>query len=381
MRLLVLLWVLSYAAVSAALAAETDLAKFNYKWLIEPKYEDAGSFSEGLWPVKKDGLWGYVDSADNAVIDFRFAKAGSFCNGMVEIAMKDGEKECAGVIDKQGRTILEPRKEFILQHLYFWVWIGDKEAPIPFYNEETKKYGFMNLSRDVKIAANSSFASHFIEGLAPVGSGDYSGFMDQSGNWIIPPHYRRGQIVYSPRNGFFPFRAENGLWGYMNMKEEVVLEPQFSEVGRRLDRSCPRVVVLGKEIGLIDDNLKVIVLDPKYGFDVRKVNFLSAFWAGVVFLEKKEPSRVAVNVEGKILFSLPEEHVEEPIFRAKGYYPIATSDPWISRKPNDLPLKYYLLNDKGEMLLPPIFDRMRASSDGLIAVKSGDCWGLLEITH
>ena len=44
--------------------------KVSYKWLIEPKYEWAFAYSEGLWPVEKDGLWGYVDSADRVVVDF-----------------------------------------------------------------------------------------------------------------------------------------------------------------------------------------------------------------------------------------------------------------------------------------------------------------------
>lgn len=48
------------------------------KILIEPAYEEAKSFSNGLAAVKKNGLWGFVNEAGEMVIEPQFAHAGYF---------------------------------------------------------------------------------------------------------------------------------------------------------------------------------------------------------------------------------------------------------------------------------------------------------------
>ena len=52
----------------------------NGKTFIEPKYEDANSFSMGLAAVKDDGLWGYVNSKDTIVIEKQFIEALNFAS-------------------------------------------------------------------------------------------------------------------------------------------------------------------------------------------------------------------------------------------------------------------------------------------------------------
>jgi hypothetical protein len=42
---------------------------------VEPKYEDASDFSEGLAAVSQDKKWGYIDSSFKSVISPRFASA------------------------------------------------------------------------------------------------------------------------------------------------------------------------------------------------------------------------------------------------------------------------------------------------------------------
>ncbi|NLM61175.1 MAG: hypothetical protein GX193_03755 [Clostridiales bacterium] len=61
------------------------------KMRIEPKFEDAETFSLGFAAVRHGGAWGYIDSSGKTVIDFKFEDAGSFSdNGMAPVKV-DGK--------------------------------------------------------------------------------------------------------------------------------------------------------------------------------------------------------------------------------------------------------------------------------------------------
>ncbi|HEX2640476.1 MAG TPA: WG repeat-containing protein, partial [Pyrinomonadaceae bacterium] len=40
--------------------------------VIEPKYEDAYDFSEGLAPIKVDGKWGFINESGRTIVEPRF---------------------------------------------------------------------------------------------------------------------------------------------------------------------------------------------------------------------------------------------------------------------------------------------------------------------
>jgi hypothetical protein len=44
------------------------------KWLIMPKYEAIGRFSDGVCPVKYNGYWGVIDTSGNVVVDFLYGE-------------------------------------------------------------------------------------------------------------------------------------------------------------------------------------------------------------------------------------------------------------------------------------------------------------------
>lgn len=48
------------------------------KQVIEPEYEDARSFANGVAAVKKNGKWGYIDKNDEMVIENIFSDARDF---------------------------------------------------------------------------------------------------------------------------------------------------------------------------------------------------------------------------------------------------------------------------------------------------------------
>lgn len=93
---------------------EGDLVKFcrKGKWgykdwkgnvVIQPSYEEAFSFSEGLAGVEKNGLIGYISDKENLVINYIYDCGTSFKEGLA--AVSKGEK--SGYIDKKGNVVID----------------------------------------------------------------------------------------------------------------------------------------------------------------------------------------------------------------------------------------------------------------------------------
>lgn len=72
--------------------------------VLSLEYEDAGIPCEGLIPIKKDGLWGYLDMGGAVAIAPQFTEAGSFREGVA--AVKVSGKY--GYIDRTGKELLLP---------------------------------------------------------------------------------------------------------------------------------------------------------------------------------------------------------------------------------------------------------------------------------
>lgn len=77
--------------------------KWGYKdWkgnvIIQPVYDEACNFSEGLACVEKQGKMGFIDKKNNIVIDYKYDSATCFVNGLASVTV--GEK--SGYINKEG---------------------------------------------------------------------------------------------------------------------------------------------------------------------------------------------------------------------------------------------------------------------------------------
>lgn len=189
--------------------------KFGYidvggKIIINPQYEDASNFSEGLARVKVKGKFGYIDCNGKMVIKPQFDEAHNFSEGLACVKI-NGK---FGYIDKTGTVIVNPQ-----------------------YN---KVY----------------FFSDFSEGLACVEVNEKAGYIDRTGKMVIPPKFNIiGTIldkhVYKNDDGTVTvvdddrlcdgmeytstYKFREGLacvlignrYGYINKKGEVIIEPKF----------------------------------------------------------------------------------------------------------------------------------------------------------
>ena len=54
-------------------------------WIVEPRFESAYSFSEGMAAVRLDDNWGYIDSNGNMVIEPKYKDALGFSEGLAPV--------------------------------------------------------------------------------------------------------------------------------------------------------------------------------------------------------------------------------------------------------------------------------------------------------
>ena len=86
------------------------------KMVIEPEFEEARHFSEGLARVKVNGKWGYINESGKIVIKPQFENAREFSEGLARIRLN----KKWGYIDKSGKLVIEPQfikaREFRNRH-------------------------------------------------------------------------------------------------------------------------------------------------------------------------------------------------------------------------------------------------------------------------
>src|SRR5262245_25237167 len=75
------------------------------KIVINPQFERAYGFTEGLAPVMLGGRIGYIDTDGKFAVNPQYEDAFSFYEGLA--AVKAGGR--LGYIDKEGKTVIEPQ--------------------------------------------------------------------------------------------------------------------------------------------------------------------------------------------------------------------------------------------------------------------------------
>ena len=191
------------------------------KIVIEPVWEAADQFSEGMAGVQKDCIWGYIDRDGNVIIKPQWSIAGDFSNGMAMVGLvtdsngvlltgddvwKYGleKKFNNGFIDKMGSIVIDPKWEIVK----------------PFHEEVAAvcvdgKWGYID--------KNDNIISEFNDGMAKIEINGKWGYIDKNGAVIIEPQWDDIGDFY---DGVAKIKLDR-KWGYIDKAGVVIIEPQL----------------------------------------------------------------------------------------------------------------------------------------------------------
>lgn len=310
--------------------------------VIPPRFSDAYEFSDGVAAVKDSQTlrWGYVNQLGEYVIEPQFLFAQPFC-GLLAMAQLS-EKHYYGLINRSGKWAVKLWK---LGSVQLDAWEVDLyRDPFPMFDGvtvngiSTTRTGFAKLSPTLfggvsaKWAIPPKFEGYhlFHSGLASVALGKMWGFIDNSGNTVIPfkwswassffegkatvgvPNERMSAVIN--QSGEFIFRPKAEFWkigrfsgglasvyyeyasrpetscGYINTKGEIVVQPTFGFGGLFSEGLAPVKVKNTKKWGFINERGD-FVIEPRFDLAMPFQNGVAAVYHGDIAREFKDTMR------------------------------------------------------------------------------------------
>lgn len=258
--------------------------------VIDPAFEEAAHFSGGLAAVKQNGKYGYIDKTGKTVIEPQFRCAFTFREGLAWV-----EGDVDGFIDKTGKIVLAaPPGTYCPEFREGLAKAMSRQPRFPSRDPQWKyKVGFINKMGLYAIKPEFDAAWDFREGLAAVRVDGKWGFIDKQGEFAIRPQHDRasyfseglavvekdGKTIFIKKDGKRAIDAEfedahgfhedlagvkiDGKWGFIDKQGKVRIEPKFDEVSSFFNGMAS--IVKDKKYGYINRRGEVVV-EPIYGY-------------------------------------------------------------------------------------------------------------------
>ena len=206
-------------------------------YIVKPIYQYAGHFSEGLAEVMNDMKRGFVDKSGTLAIPLQFDGVWSFADGLVRISMN----KQYGYADRHGVTIIPPQ---YTQAGHF----GNGLACV----QKGEKWGFINPSNEWVIEPQYDEAKSFTEGLAAVKTGEKWGYINPLGTFVIKPRFEQAYFF----NEGLAVVQEDGQQSYIDTSGKIVITGHYDLIMPFSEGRA--VVVKNYRYGYIDVNGKLV---------------------------------------------------------------------------------------------------------------------------
>lgn len=168
-----------------------------------------------IYPVQSDnGKWGFEDQNGKIVIEPQYEDAQTYVNGLARVKLNNQY----GFIDKKGDLIVPT----IYQEAAKQYSEGMVSVMVNRY------WGFLNTQGQMVIGSRFEGAFSFKQNRSIVIMNGKRGFIDQGGRWIVEPAFEEANFF---SDGLAKCKY-NGLHGYINLNGEVVIPFAFKNALR-----------------------------------------------------------------------------------------------------------------------------------------------------
>ncbi len=340
--------------------------------VIEPKYDFAEDFSEGLacvgYRIKKEDadeevvkrqswrfdpnfppfefgevqdsvcLYGFINTKGEVIVEPQFDSAKAFSEGMSLIGI--GDK--SGYINRSGKIVIELRSDWMPRDF-------SEGLAVVSVDEE---YIFIDKQGEVAFPERFAYADGFSEGLAFVKVDGKRGYIDRTGQMIIKPRFDRARRFYEGMAAV----AINDKWGFIDKTGSVVIEPQFGAAFGFHEGIV--IVRIDGKWGLVErwgfiDNTGRIVIEPSLGWPTKfsrglaRVHYAKGWgYREKYWCEWIDKTGTVVN----------KPYFDKAYLFSEGLATVYIDDKW------------GFINQSGELVIEPQFDTADSFSEGLAAV-------------
>ena len=250
------------------------------------------SFSEGrLLFSTEDNKHGYYDTKGNVVIEPKYDKASYFSEGLAVVGIKQGKdddtKLIYSIIDKEGETIFKIKEGYSLEvkHYQSGYLLLSKDDRLFLYNKK---------GEEIKLPSKITNVQDYNEKYIIFRTDGEYGVADINGEVIIRPKY--SELYFDGTDRFIAQKNEDD-------KELIRLNSEGEEIGDKIDyEECINfgkfgyIAKEGKTFLLLDDKFKKKGKNEFFRLGTRR----TASWLGIVSSDYFDMSAASKDVVSQI---------------------------------------------------------------------------------
>ncbi|MDG2152462.1 MAG: WG repeat-containing protein [Crocinitomicaceae bacterium] len=215
------------------------------KWLIEPEYDDAGFFYDGLAAVEKDGKIGLINKKNEKVSDFVFDDIETDTELYI---VSSGDY--LGIINRNGDFIFDTvfQEISILAEGYI---CAQKDSLYAFYDRKGAQV----------TAEKFDFVLNFKNGLCPVSIAGQRGLLDINLSQVIPCVY---EGIYNFSDSLFIVVKRDNYKQLSDRNGAIVNDSLYQEIHQEINGYA--ICIKGDKIGYLDKQGKRLIENKFDGF-------------------------------------------------------------------------------------------------------------------
>lgn len=204
---------------SGNIVAPLDFLEDAFGCQIEPFSEGLAAICTGL--SSGSGKWGYIDTTGKLVVPFEYTDARPFSNG-VAIVARDSYQW--GVIDKTGREVVPCGKYTGIQPFSDGFALARQPITEGLYGDCI----IDTTGREItSVGQYDDVGLYRGDGLAPVRIGKEVGYIDTTGQVVLPLKYYGGVSLPYFAEGLLPW-SKDGKVGYIDKTGQMVIPFEFN---------------------------------------------------------------------------------------------------------------------------------------------------------
>jgi hypothetical protein len=319
--------------------------------VIQPQFNWAYDFSEGLAQANVVGKEGYIDRTGNWAFEIDTHDDRPFRCGVAVVCT--GKR--TGIVDRTGQVIdcpfdwMNEFTEGLAGVAVYEKTDVTKTAETQFLGFRPRKWGFVDSAGKLVIPVKFTAVGSFSAGLAPV----YLGGREEMCTGL-----------------------HGGKWGYINREGELVIKPQFNSAGN-FSEGLAVVSFDGKNYGWIDKG-------GKFAIKMRRLTIAMPFHDGVAWIRGAPDSLPGWNDFGYI--AKDGNVFVHPAFRAsigpfsEGLAEAREPATWNAEKSDWTQGKYGYVDKRGKWVIEPQFTHTRPFRSGLASVQKDEKMAYIDVT-